>query len=49
MAAKVKSAERTKKNIVYTLLYAFLIILALVYLLPLVWIVITSVKHLQTF
>ncbi len=44
MAAKVKSAERTKKNIVYTLLYAFLIILALVYLLPLVWIVITSVK-----
>lgn len=44
MAAKVKSAERTKRNIVYTLLYAFLIILALVYLLPLVWIVITSLK-----
>lgn len=44
MAAKKKSAERTKRNIVYTLLYAFLIILALVYLLPLVWIVITSLK-----
>ena len=44
MATKKKSAERTKKNITYTLLYTFLIILALVYLLPLVWIVITSLK-----
>lgn len=44
MAAKVKSAERTKRNIVNILLYTFLIILALIYLLPLVWIVITSLK-----
>lgn len=44
MAAKKNSAERTKKNITYILLYTFLIILALVYLLPLVWIVVTSLK-----
>lgn len=44
MATKKNSAERTKKNITYILLYTFLIILALVYLLPLVWIVVTSLK-----
>lgn len=44
MATKTKSAERNKKNITNVLIYTFLIILALIYLLPLVWIVITSLK-----
>ncbi len=44
MAAKTKSAERNKRTITNVLIYTFLIILALIYLLPLVWIVITSLK-----
>ncbi len=44
MAVKRKSAERTRRNVINTVLYLFLTLLALVYLLPLVWIFITSLK-----
>lgn len=38
------SAEKRKSTIITTLIYIFLIILALIYILPLLWVVITSLK-----
>jgi len=38
------SKEKTRSNVVKVLIYTFLIILALIYILPLLWVVLTSLK-----
>ena len=40
----VVEKDKTKRKVIHGLIYAFLIILALIYLLPLLWVVITSLK-----
>ncbi len=40
----VVEKDKTKREVIHGLIYAFLIILALIYLLPLLWVVITSLK-----
>lgn len=42
------SAERKRANVITTIIYVFLIILALIYVLPLLWVVITSLKDDST-
>lgn len=41
---RTKSAEKRKTNIISTIIYIFLVILALIYVLPLLWVVLTSLK-----
>lgn len=41
---RTKSAEKRKTNIISTIIYIFLVILALIYILPLLWVVLTSLK-----
>ena len=45
---KTISAEKSKANIIKILIYAFLILLACIYILPLLWVVITSLKDDST-
>lgn len=40
----VVEKDKTKRKVIHGLIYAFLIILALIYLLPLLWVVLTSLK-----
>lgn len=40
----VVEKDKTKRKVVHGLIYAFLIILALIYLLPLLWVLLTSLK-----
>ena len=42
------SKEKQHARIVSTLIYAFLIILAIIYIVPLLWVLITSLKNDNT-
>lgn len=45
---RTKSAEKKRANIISTIIYIFLTLLALIYILPLLWVVITSLKDDST-